>query len=83
MAPPPPPPPPPRDDSDEVVDEIDEDDDIRMCSRPRPLSVRMSGVVERWMMWPRWGFKASRGGDVRKFTGADISWGGWCGWWCW
>lgn len=45
--------------------------EILILSIPRPLSVRMSGVVERWcinIIWPRFGLSASSGGDVRKLT---------------
>lgn len=42
--------------------------EIRIFSMPR--SANTSGVVGR-KIWPRCGFNASNGGDVRKFTGAN------------
>lgn len=42
-------------------------------SRPRPQSLSISGVFERYIIVLRCGFSASIGGDVRKFTtGAGI-----------
>lgn len=47
--------------------------EIFLFSRPRPQSLSMSGVFERYINVPRCGFNASIGGDVRKFTtGAGI-----------
>lgn len=69
------------DDNDDVVDVAAEpaaDDDkvllllsqeILILSMPRLVSVRISGVVARNKLWLRFGFRASKGGDVRKLTG--------------
>lgn len=43
-------------------------EEILMFSMPR--SANTIGVVGR-KIWPRCGFNASNGGDVRKFTGAN------------
>lgn len=43
--------------------------EILILSMPRLVSVRISGVVARNKLWLRFGFRASKGGDVRKLTG--------------
>lgn len=39
---------------------------------PHLASDNISGVVERNIIWLRFGLNASNGGDVRKFTGVNI-----------
>lgn len=47
--------------------------EILIFSRPRPQSLSISGVFDRYIIVLRCGFSASIGGDVRKFTtGAGI-----------
>jgi len=41
-------------------------------SMPHRASDNISGVVERNIIWLRFGLNASNGGDVRKFTGVNI-----------
>lgn len=41
-------------------------------SMPHLASDNISGVVERNIIWLRFGLNASNGGDVRKFTGVNI-----------
>lgn len=42
--------------------------EILILSMPRLVSVNINGVVAR-NIWLRFGFNASSGGEVRKFTG--------------
>lgn len=39
---------------------------------PHLASDNISGVVERNIIWLRFGLNASNGGDVRKFTGVNM-----------
>lgn len=41
-------------------------------SMPHLASDNISGVVERNIIWLRFGLNASNGGDVRKFTGVNM-----------